>query len=206
MRLGVDFDNTIVCYDQLFHRVALEKGLIPEKVLSSKEEVRGYLRQQGQEQAWTELQGDVYGPRIQEATPFPGVLEFLGFCKQQNITFCIISHKTEYAKYDVDHTTNLRTAALSWMSAQQFFSADGLGLSRTDVLFGTTRQEKIEHIRHVGCTHFIDDLEEVFLEKTFPVDVEKILFAPNHQSKTLPGVTTVSSWQKIREYIFGVSS
>jgi len=206
MRLGVDFDNTIVCYDQLFHQVAIEKGLIPEGILSSKEEVRSYLRQQGREQAWTELQGDVYGPRIEEASAFPGVLEFLNFCKQQGIVFCIISHKTEFARYDVTHTTNLRTAALNWMSAQRFFSADGLGLSHADVLFGATRQQKIEHIRQMGCTHFIDDLEEVFLEKTFPSHIEKILFAPNHQSKTLPGVTIISSWQKISEYIFGASS
>jgi len=27
--IGVDFDNTIVCYDALFHRVARERGLAP---------------------------------------------------------------------------------------------------------------------------------------------------------------------------------
>ena len=31
MLIGVDFDNTIVCYDGLFHRVAVEQGLIPQK-------------------------------------------------------------------------------------------------------------------------------------------------------------------------------
>ena len=29
MVLGVDFDNTIVRYDELFHSVAVERGLIP---------------------------------------------------------------------------------------------------------------------------------------------------------------------------------
>ena len=29
MRIGVDFDNTLVCYDGVFHRAALERGLIP---------------------------------------------------------------------------------------------------------------------------------------------------------------------------------
>ena len=33
-----------------------------------------------------------------------------------------------------------------------------------------------ERIRALGCTHFIDDLEEVFLEPSFPSDVHKILF------------------------------
>ena len=27
--LGLDFDNTLVRYDKLFHKIALEKGLIP---------------------------------------------------------------------------------------------------------------------------------------------------------------------------------
>ena len=34
MILGVDFDNTIVAYDSLFHRVALERGLIPADLLN----------------------------------------------------------------------------------------------------------------------------------------------------------------------------
>ena len=29
MRLGLDFDNTLISYDQLFRRVALDKALIP---------------------------------------------------------------------------------------------------------------------------------------------------------------------------------
>ena len=29
MLIGVDFDNTIVCYDKLFHQLALERSLIP---------------------------------------------------------------------------------------------------------------------------------------------------------------------------------
>ena len=29
MRIGVDLDNTIVCYDGLFQRVAVREGLVP---------------------------------------------------------------------------------------------------------------------------------------------------------------------------------
>ena len=29
MRIGIDFDNTIACYDGVFHQAALERGLIP---------------------------------------------------------------------------------------------------------------------------------------------------------------------------------
>ena len=30
--LGLDFDNTLVRYDNLFHKLALEKGLINDEV------------------------------------------------------------------------------------------------------------------------------------------------------------------------------
>lgn len=205
MLLGMDFDNTIVCYDQVFHQTALEKGLIPAELPVSKDQVRNHLRERGLEDAWTELQGIVYGPRIHSAPPFPGVLDFLARCKQQDIPIRIISHKTTFSKIGAMRT-NLRTAALDWMVTQRFFEMEGLGLSREDVLFGATRQEKIEHIRQSGCTHFIDDLEEVFLEETFPVNVEKILFAPNRQSAELLGVTVFTTWQEINEHFFAATS
>lgn len=205
MLLGVDFDNTIVCCDQVFHQAARERGLIPAEVPVSKDQVRNYLRDRGLEDAWTELQGIVYGPRIQSAPPFPGVLDFLARCRQQGVPIRIISHKTTFSKVGVTRT-NLRTAALGWMVTKRFFEMEGLGLSREDVLFGATRQEKIEHIRQSGCTHFIDDMEEVFLEETFPANVEKILFAPYRQSAALLGVTVLTTWQEINGHFFGATS
>ena len=40
MLIGIDFDNTIVCYDRVFHKAALEKGLIPADLPPSKGRVR----------------------------------------------------------------------------------------------------------------------------------------------------------------------
>lgn len=71
MLLGIDFDNTIVCYDALFHRVCRERGLIPAEVPINKTDVRNYLHQAGREDAWTEMQGYVYGAQMSEASPFP---------------------------------------------------------------------------------------------------------------------------------------
>lgn len=204
MLLGVDFDNTIVCYDQVFYEVARERGLIPEEIPAYKDQVRGYLRRHGREKEWKKLQGVVYGPFIQKAPPFPGVMEFLTRCKQQGIAVRIISHKTEYARYD-EAGINLRAVALDWMVAHEFFQAAGFGLSQDFVLFGATREEKIEHIRRSGCTHFVDDLKEVFLEEAFPSNVEKIFFTPNRQSAAPPGVKVMTRWEEISEYFFGDS-
>jgi len=72
MRIGIDFDNTLVRYDALFHRVALEEGLIPAGLPVNKNAVRDHLRAQGIEARWTEMQGTVYGARMAEAEAFPG--------------------------------------------------------------------------------------------------------------------------------------
>ena len=42
--LGLDFDNTLVLYDNLFHQIALEKGLIDHSVAANKIAIRDYLR------------------------------------------------------------------------------------------------------------------------------------------------------------------
>ena len=74
--IGLDFDNTIVCYDHVFYDVARERGLIPEETEKSKQGVRNYLRSNGQEEVWITLQGLVYGPEMCQAKAFPGVLSF----------------------------------------------------------------------------------------------------------------------------------
>src|SRR5262245_43078397 len=44
MLIGVDFDNTIVSYDALFHRIATERDLIPADLPVNKTAVRDHLR------------------------------------------------------------------------------------------------------------------------------------------------------------------
>ena len=45
--LGLDFDNTLVRYDELFHKVALNKGLIKGDLPVNKMTIRDYLRKKG---------------------------------------------------------------------------------------------------------------------------------------------------------------
>ncbi|MCH8872612.1 haloacid dehalogenase-like hydrolase, partial [candidate division KSB1 bacterium] len=73
----MDFDNTIVSYDHVFHMVAVDHGLIDPAVPASKVAIRDHMRRTGNEDAWTELQGYVYGKRMADASAFPGVVEFL---------------------------------------------------------------------------------------------------------------------------------
>ena len=203
MILGVDFDNTIVCYDRLFHRIAVERGLIPPHVPARKKEVRDFLRSQGQEREWTELQGYLYGARMAEAEPFPGVLEFFARAVRAGLPLYIISHKTPIAAAGPAY--DLQQPAREWLAAQGFFDPARVGLSPDHVRFGATRQDKIRFIRETGCTHFIDDLEETFLEATFPPGVVKILFGRRELPPGLPPVKLAENWSQISAYVFNGS-
>jgi len=176
MRIGVDFDNTIVCYDEVFHRVACEQGLIPESVPVNKGAVRDYLRKAGRESEWTEMQGYVYGVRMRDAQPFPGVLEFFRRTRAAGIPICIISHKTRHPYKGPQY--DLHAAALGWLELNGFFDPKRIGLARNDVYFELTLSAKLGRIAAAGCTHFIDDLPELLAEPEFPTKVSALLFDP----------------------------
>src|SRR5207247_739923 len=118
--IGIDFDNTIVSYDELLCRTALDRGLIGEGD-RTKRAVRDRVRQLPDgEIEWQKLQALVYGPLMRQALVIEGAEEFIRCCREAGLTVVIVSHKTEYANYD-DTRTNLRIAAIDWMEAQGFF-------------------------------------------------------------------------------------
>lgn len=200
--IGVDFDNTLVEYDDLFWTMARERELIAADVPRNKREIRDRLRRlpDGEIQ-WQKLQAAAYGPQIQEARLAKDAAEFLRQCRQASAKVYVVSHKTEYAGYD-ETGTNLREAALEWMTANGLFRDASFGLCPGDVHFSATRDEKIARIRALGCTHFIDDLEETFREPSFPAEVKKILFAPMPSGRPLCDVKLARSWKEISEYVF----
>jgi hypothetical protein len=202
---GIDFDNTIVTYDELLTKIARERGLIDATGVQTKRSLRNWIRQLPDgEIEWQKCQALLYGRRISEASLADGVAAFLAICRERTIPVHIVSHKTEFANYDPTGT-NLRTAALDWMRANRFFDPDGLGLTPHCVFFAATRREKIDHIRQLACTHFIDDLEETFLEDTFPPATARILYEPGRQSPAPPGVALMRTWQEIRDYFFSAN-
>ncbi len=201
MLVGVDFENTIVCCDQLFHRAAVEQGLIPAEVGTSKDEVRDYLRACGREDAWTELQGYVYGVLIREAPAFPGVVDFFWHCRERGIGVCIISHKTRYPF--LGRAYDLHQAAHDWLERQGFTDPARIGLSPGQVFFELTKGEKLERIGRARCSHFVDDLPELLIEPGFPAGVERILFDPNDQHPGDRQFHRAMSWAKVEQRLIG---
>lgn len=199
MIIGVDFDNTIVCYDKLFHKIAIEKGLIPKGIHQIKYEIRNYLRKHGKEDAWTELQGIVYGPGTLNARPFEGVLDFFMHCRKNKFKTYIISHKTIHpflgSKY------NLHEFAHKWLEKQGFYDSKKIDLSKENVFFELTKEEKLNRITKQGCTWYIDDLPEFLSDKKFPKNVGCILFDPNGRYKNKDIFERVESWKEMTEKI-----
>lgn len=192
MIIGVDFDNTIVCYDQLFHQIAVEEGLIDACTPVSKTAVRDTLRAAGREQDWINLQGLVYGQRIVEAEAFPGVKKFFQSCIAQGHALFVVSHKTRLPVGGPQ--VSLHDAAMNWLEKQGFFDTQQSGMHRSQVFFETTKQGKLARIAQLSCDHFIDDLPEFLCEPAFPSTTKKWWFAPGHDDNHHAGLQRLSSW------------
>jgi hypothetical protein len=200
--VGVDFDNTLVSYDEVMHKEALALELIAPDTSKDKTTIRDTIRRLPDgEHKWTRLQARVYGKAMGDAILIDGVQRFFNCCKKSGLAAYIVSHKSTFAAADEDRT-NLRDAALQWMQKNKFFDEDGLGFSRDQVSFKSTRREKIQRIKDLGCTHFIDDLEEVFLDEFFPENVQKILYDPHKQHSRIKGLTVFHNWYDIEHYFF----
>jgi hypothetical protein len=202
MIIGLDFDNTIASYDDVIFQAAVERGLVDARTVPLKRQVRDRIRAlPNGEIEWQKVQGLVYGPMMPKATLIEGVSDFVGECRTRGLTVYIVSHKTECAGYD-ETRTSLRDAALNWMQAKDFFSARGLGLDPGSVFFEDTREAKLQRIQALGCTHFVDDLEEVLSEPEFPPSVDRILYAPEAALDLSGPIKIVPDWRAMRDYFF----
>lgn len=201
MRIGLDFDNTIVCYDRAFHRAAVDRGLIPEDVTPTKDGVRNWLRAAGREDDWTALQGYIYGARMDLAAAFPGVRDFMRKAAEAGCAIDIVSHKTRHPYRGEPY--DLHRAALGWLEAQGFFDDAALGLDRAHVHLELTKDAKLARIGALDCDVFVDDLPELLGEAGFPADTRRVLFDPNDAAPDSPSYARARSWDEIAGLLLG---
>ena len=197
MKIGIDFDNTIVCYDRLFHVLAHEQALISPETPISKGAVRDSLRAAGHEESWIALQGEVYGARITEARPFDAVQDFFRLCRNSNAGTAIVSHKTKHPfrgpQYD------LHAAARNWLEFHGFTSPPPL-VPSSSVFLELTKQDKLQRIAELQCDFFIDDLPEFLQDPNFPAETTPVLFDPGqlYADSTL---LTFHHWQDLCHWL-----
>ena len=77
MIIGLDLDNTIVCYDRAIEALAEGFLRIPKSLPKTKTDIRDYLRDAGRENDWTRFQGELYGPGMIHAELYDHVIDVL---------------------------------------------------------------------------------------------------------------------------------
>jgi hypothetical protein len=198
MRIGIDFDNTLISYDDVFLAAARERDLLGAGFSGNKQALRDAIRLLPDgEAAWQRLQGHVYGKGISGAVMFEGADAFLRRCRDAGHDVFVVSHKTEFGHHDPGRV-NLREAALRWMEARGFFAPDVYAIPRENVFFEASRAEKLRRIAALDCAYFIDDLEEVLTDPAFPSGVNRVLFGGGGPSSHY---AVCSSWQRISEAV-----
>ncbi len=198
--IGLDFDNTIITYDEVFHKYALKSELILNEVKKNKQVIRDAIRAlpEGNDK-WTELQGFVYGKHVCEARLTRGVESFFEACKRNSVKVSIISHKTLYPASGP--RVNLHTAAKRWLKDMDFLSK--FGLMEGDIVFEETLEGKLGQITRKKCAYFIDDLKEVLLHPDFPKGVGKILYSEEADDALPADITIFKDWDEITKHFFG---
>lgn len=193
MRIGIDFDNTIINYNQIFHDLAEAEGLIPqgEKGLGKDAVKQHLLKLQGNDLGWQSLQAKAYGPEILRASLFEGFQEFLDWADSSGHQVFVVSQKSVYSHFD--SRVPLRDWAYAWLSKNLN------QLSREQVFFEATRSDKLKRIGHLQCDVFIDDLAEVLEDPSFPESTVALGFglSPTEQKKWIP----MDCWKSISSFL-----
>ena len=175
LRIGFDLDNTLISYDGLFFEAAVRSKFIPSDFQGTKRDIRDRIRLLPDgEIEWQRLQADVYGHGVVRAVPASGALQFAKLARAGGADLAIVSHKSIFANIG-SADVNLRDAAREWLRNSGFLGPDAI--PEENLFFEGTRAEKIARIIALRCTHFVDDLEEVFNDPAFPQGVERMLIS-----------------------------
>ena len=203
MHIGIDFDNTIAAYDVLFAWLAVEEGVLPPMPAADKQTIRDAVRETPSgEDSWRRLQALAYGPRMTDAELMPDVDQFFRECRKSGVKLSVVSHKTHFPANE-SVSADLRKSAWRWMTDHGFFSDDGFGLSANDIYFESSRAKKIGRIKGLECTHFVDDLDEFFLETNFPKGVRRLLYSPGGGAAENAPYEVFHSWGEITHELLG---
>lgn len=197
--VGVDLDNTLICYDGLFHAAGVRNGVLAADCPKDKKSVRDWLIARDREHDFTLLQAEVYGVGIRDARPYPDAVECVGKLRARNIPVHIVSHKTKSPVAGPAH--DLHAAALDWLRGSGLLGSEML--TEADVFFEPTLEAKAATAARLRCTHFIDDMCAFLLRPDLPARMKKIWFVPSGEAVTdVPadvGLHRYTSWLKIED-------
>jgi len=199
MRIGLDFDNTIVCYDQAIALLAEKLFELPLDLPRTKLVLRDFLRAAGREPEWTAFQGELYGPGMQYAQPFDGAIVTMQELMAAGHELVIISHRSRRPYAGPAH--DLHAAARGWVSSHlQSKGLFGVVGDTSSAFFLETLAEKINKIKELNIDYYLDDLPAVLGAPSFPIGTNPILLSANEGKSRYLG-PSISQWSELLPYI-----
>ena len=198
LRVGLDFDNTIVCYDQAIAVMADNVLDLPRMVPRTKLAIRDHLRKANLETEWTCFQGELYGPGMRHAEPFDDAITTMKLLVAAGHELIIVSHRSlqPYAGEPYD----LHSSAQRWVA--KHLQSIGLFVGRNEsISFLETRGEKIDKIAELRCDAFLDDLPEVLEDARFPPFTKGILFDPSGNRTETKDYERIMNWGELLEVL-----
>lgn len=198
MRVGFDFDNTLINYYGVFFDVASVKGLVPSNLKKDKNSVKEFLNNNGKEELFTEIQGLVYGKEIFRSKPSKNILIGLNdlIKKEKKENLFIVSHKTQYPF--IGEKIDLRKAASRWIEKYLKIN-ETIIFSKKNIFYESTIEEKIERIKDLRCDYYFDDLP-IVIEK-LPSHINGFLYDPLNKYSGV-NLNKISDWKLICDYLF----
>lgn len=189
MRIGFDLDNTIINYEKSYSHYFSKKKFV------KKNDIKKILFKKKLVKSWQSLQEKVYSKGLNQASCYPGVINFLYFLEKNKINFYIVSHKTKkpYTGKKID----LRAYAKSWIKKN---IQTKVNIPDKNIFFEETKEDKIKRIKSLKLDYFIDDLD-IILQK-LPDNMFKLLFNPNVLEKTSKKKIIFSNWNDLYKIIF----
>ena len=198
-KIGLDLDNTIIDYSEVFPFVAKKLNLVDQSWLGSKSNLRKILlKRKNGAFLWEKVQGLVYGEYLERAQLYPGLLRLLWLCKQRGIKVEIVSHKTKFGHHDANKVP-LREKAKAFLISKKIYGNKQEHLI-SEVIFCDTRIDKLNEIIERQFDIFVDDLVEVLNHHLFPEKTKAVLFNPDGRIKKSK-MLTVESWFRLERIL-----
>jgi len=196
MKIGIDLDNTIICYDDVFAYVAAQEGYDCNS-LKTKKELKSWFHNNDMHDAFTEIQGLVYGKYINEAIFFDEVKVCFETWRADNHSLYIVSHKTKYPV--IGEKVDLRKSATEYLYKNGILDLEIVPTS--NLFFEDTAASKVARISKLRLDLFIDDLPSILKDEAFPEMTRKILFDPLRKSYESCYDLIAANWTDIEKFV-----
>lgn len=200
MNIGLDLDNTIINYDNLFYQVAFENKLVPYNIKKNKISVKEFLHKKGKFENFTLIQGQIYGSLLYRAKLYRGVKSFIKCMINKGNNLYIISHKTKYPI--LGNKINLHEKALEFLIEHKILHYRAV--KKKNIFFEESLDDKIKKILDLKIDVFIDDLPEVVTNKKLKKSTKAILIDYNKINSQ--GPNNKYDWISIQRELYPVKS